>query len=49
MGFSLTAAGSFQISFLAGPIGPAYSVVHVCSWAGVSVTFVNTLAHNLPE
>jgi hypothetical protein len=32
-------------SFLAGPAGPAYSVAH----AGASVTFVNTLDHNLPE
>jgi hypothetical protein len=46
MGFSLTDAGSLQFSFLAGPAGPAYSVAHACSWAGVSV---NTLAHNLPE
>jgi hypothetical protein len=47
MGFSLTDAGSLQVSFLAGPAGPACSV-HACSWVGVSVTFVNMLAHNLP-
>jgi hypothetical protein len=49
MGFSLTDAGSLQVSFIAGPAGPAYSVAHACSWAGVSVTFVNMLAHNLPQ
>jgi hypothetical protein len=49
MGFSLIDAGSLQVSFLAGPAGPAYSVVHACSWVGVSVTFVNMLTHNLPE
>jgi hypothetical protein len=46
MGFSLTDAGSLQFFFLAGP---TYSIVHVCSWAGVSVTFVNTLTHNLTK
>jgi hypothetical protein len=49
MGFSLTDAGSLQVSFLISPAGPAYSVAHACSWPGVSVTFVNPLAHNLPE
>jgi hypothetical protein len=46
MGFSLTDAGSLQVSFLTGP---AYNVAHVCNWVGVSVTFINTLTHNLPE
>jgi hypothetical protein len=49
MGFSLTDAGSLQVSFLTGPTGPAYNVAHVCSWAGVSVTFVNTLTQSLSE
>jgi hypothetical protein len=49
MGFLFTDAGSLQVFFLAGLAGPAYSIAHACSWAGVSLTFVNTLAHNVPK